>query len=154
MTEYFFGRNLSLANQGWLFKVFHLCYFFRYLPHINATDGGHARAAAERQAINSTVQGSAADLVKKAMVDIERKLSEAFPESRNPIRFRKSGPATNFCQEGAFLLLQLHDELIFEASFRTCFWCLLKLSLFVVSWLLVVSWSIFLCLRAVVVAWG
>jgi type IV secretory pathway TrbL component len=72
--------------------------FLRYLPHINSTDGGHARAAAERQAINSTVQGSAADLVKKAMIDIERKLADAFPESRKPVRNRKSDTASRFCQ--------------------------------------------------------
>jgi DNA polymerase I-like protein with 3'-5' exonuclease and polymerase domains len=98
-----FGDNFKNHNIG-----------PRYLPHINSTDGGQARAAAERQAVNSTVQGSAADLVKKAMVDIERRMSEAFPDSRKPIRHRK--PETSYCREGAFLLLQLHDELIYEVG--------------------------------------
>jgi hypothetical protein len=85
------------------------------LPHINSSDGGHARAAAERQAVNSTVQGSAADLVKKAMIDIERRLAEVFPASKNPIRFRKSNALSEpYCKEGAFMLLQLHDELLYE----------------------------------------
>ena len=94
--------------SSWLFSL-------RYLPHINSSDGGHARAAAERQAVNSTVQGSAADLVKKAMIDIERRLAEVFPASKNPIRFRKSNALSEpYCKEGAFMLLQLHDELLYE----------------------------------------
>jgi len=53
-----------------------------------------ARAAAERFAVNSVVQGSAADLIKKAMIDIYAKL--------------RGKP------EVARLLLQVHDELVFE----------------------------------------
>jgi len=53
------------------------------------------RAAAERLAINSVVQGSAADLIKQAMVNIARRIStEGRPTS---------------------MLLQIHDELVFEA---------------------------------------
>ena len=52
------------------------------------------KAAAERIAVNSPVQGSAADIVKKAMTDIAAALDEA----KSPAR----------------LLLQVHDELIFE----------------------------------------
>ena len=52
------------------------------------------KAAAERIAVNSPVQGSAADIVKKAMTDI----SKALDESKSPAK----------------LLLQVHDELIFE----------------------------------------
>lgn len=48
----------------------------------------------ERTAVNSVIQGSAADLIKQAMIDIER----AFKESRGEAR----------------LLLQIHDELLFE----------------------------------------
>ncbi|MCP4899096.1 MAG: DNA polymerase I, partial [bacterium] len=49
------------------------------------------RAAAERVAINTPVQGSAADLIKKAMITIDRRLREDYPEQ--------------------ILLLQVHDEL-------------------------------------------
>ena len=52
------------------------------------------KAAAERIAVNSPVQGSAADIVKKAMTDIAAALDQA----KSPAR----------------LLLQVHDELIFE----------------------------------------
>ena len=52
------------------------------------------KAAAERIAVNSPVQGSAADIVKKAMISI----SQALEESKSPAK----------------LLLQVHDELIFE----------------------------------------
>jgi DNA polymerase-1 len=53
-----------------------------------------ARAAAERLAINSTVQGSAADLIKQAMVNIAHRIRT----ERRPAR----------------MLLQIHDELLFE----------------------------------------
>lgn len=52
------------------------------------------RQRAERYAINTVVQGSAADLIKVAMVDVHRRLPKAFPEAR--------------------LLLQIHDELVLE----------------------------------------
>ena len=51
----------------------------RYLQSITGTNP-HARAQAERQAVNTTVQGSAADLVKMAMVEIDRKLMTEFPD--------------------------------------------------------------------------
>ncbi len=54
------------------------------------------KAAAERIAVNTPVQGSAADIVKMAMVEVYRKLCEKFPTAR--------------------LLLQVHDELIAECD--------------------------------------
>jgi DNA polymerase-1 len=55
-----------------------------------------ARAAAERVAINTPVQGSAADLIKKAMLTVDRRLRAEFP--------------------GQLLLLQVHDELLLEVD--------------------------------------
>ncbi|VDI52041.1 DNA polymerase theta, partial [Mytilus galloprovincialis] len=52
----------------------------RYLPSITSTQP-YSRAHAERQAVNTTVQGSAADLVKTAMNCIDVKLKEVFPQS-------------------------------------------------------------------------
>ena len=45
----------------------------RFIPEINSLDQ-QARGAAERKAINSVFQGSAADMIKRAMIDIQRKL--------------------------------------------------------------------------------
>ena len=53
----------------------------RYLPQITSTTP-HARTQAERQAVNTTVQGSAEDIVKMAMVNIDKKITEMFPQSQ------------------------------------------------------------------------
>ncbi|MCB9986398.1 MAG: DNA polymerase I [Rhodospirillales bacterium] len=58
-------------------------------------DKGARRAFAERQAINAPLQGTAADIMKRAMVRVERMLAESNLECR--------------------MLLQVHDELVFEA---------------------------------------
>lgn len=65
----------------------------RYLPDINSRNF-NARSFAERTAMNSPIQGSAADIIKLAMV-----------------KFAKSEAAKDFDVE---LLLQIHDELIFD----------------------------------------
>ena len=65
----------------------------RYLPDLNASN--HiARQEAERQAINAPVQGSAADIIKLAMIRIASEMRARGMHSR--------------------LLLQVHDELVFE----------------------------------------
>ncbi|MBI5873914.1 MAG: DNA polymerase I [Candidatus Omnitrophica bacterium] len=66
----------------------------RYIPEINNANMA-VRAFAERQAINAPIQGSAADLIKLATVDVGRTL-------------RKE-------DLGARLIMQVHDELVFEA---------------------------------------
>ncbi|NPA43117.1 MAG: DNA polymerase I [Chlorobi bacterium] len=65
----------------------------RYLPDIHSRNAV-VRAAAERIAVNAPVQGSAADIIKKAMVDVDRRLKD------------EKIPAP--------MLLQVHDELVFE----------------------------------------
>ena len=81
----------------------------RLLPAINSSNS-HAKAQAERQAVNTTVQGSAADLVKIAMNSIDDQLNKSFGSSC--LMKRKEGGV----QRGAFLVLQLHDELLYEVN--------------------------------------
>jgi DNA polymerase-1 len=66
----------------------------RYIPEVNHPDGV-IRQLGERMAINAPVQGTAADIIKRAMVQIDLELS------RQRLRSR--------------MLLQVHDELVFEA---------------------------------------
>jgi len=71
----------------------------RYLPDLRSSN--HAlRAAAERMAINAPLQGSAADLIKLAMVRVARGIEAAVDHEGRPLQ--------------ANMLLQVHDELIFE----------------------------------------
>jgi DNA polymerase-1 len=66
-----------------------------YLPDIRAGNG-MLRKAAQRTAINAPMQGTAADIIKQAMVDIDHWLQSASLDAR--------------------LVLQVHDELVFEVS--------------------------------------
>ena len=66
-----------------------------YLPQINAKNGLH-RKAAERAAINAPMQGTAADIIKLAMLKVDQRIVE----ENLPIK----------------MIMQVHDELVFEAS--------------------------------------
>lgn len=66
----------------------------RYFPEINSSNGMLV-ASAERQAINAPIQGTAADLMKLAMIHVHAGLSKVSKESK--------------------LLLQVHDELVVES---------------------------------------
>ena len=65
----------------------------RYLPDLGSRNRVQ-RNAAERMAVNTVIQGTAADLIKKAMIAVDARLAE-------------SGL-------GARMILQVHDELVFE----------------------------------------
>ncbi len=70
------------------------------------------RALAERTAINSVVQGSAADLIKLAMVDLYRVFGRAGERPATPPH---EGVPADPRTWGVKMLLQIHDELVFES---------------------------------------
>ena len=65
----------------------------RYIPELKSTNF-NIRQGAERIALNTPIQGTAADLIKLAMIRVEEALNASFPDAK--------------------LLLQVHDELIVE----------------------------------------
>jgi DNA polymerase-1 len=65
----------------------------RYYPDIHSTHPG-LRTAAERAAVNMPIQGTAADIIKIAMINLHRDLREGYPQ--------------------VHMLLQVHDELVFD----------------------------------------
>ena len=65
----------------------------RYIPELSASNF-NIRSGAERIALNTPIQGTAADLIKLAMIRVEKALNEQYPQAK--------------------LLLQVHDELIVE----------------------------------------
>ncbi len=67
----------------------------RYLPDLTS-DNRQRREMAERMALNAPIQGSAADIIKVAMLEVDRRLAEAGLRSR--------------------MLLQVHDELVLEVG--------------------------------------
>nr|WP_163504205.1 DNA polymerase I [Halomonas socia] len=71
-----------------------------YLPEIKAQN--HARRqAAERTAINAPMQGTAADIIKRAMIEVDAWLQ---------------GSAKTPCEFDAWMVMQVHDELVFEVK--------------------------------------
>jgi DNA polymerase-1 len=67
----------------------------RYLPELDSSNR-NVREAAERAALNAPIQGSAADIIKVAMINVDAALKDSVLKSR--------------------MLLQVHDELLFEVA--------------------------------------
>ena len=65
----------------------------RWIPELKSTNF-NIKQGAERIALNTPIQGTAADLIKMAMIRVDKALGEQYPEAK--------------------LLLQVHDELIIE----------------------------------------
>jgi DNA polymerase-1 len=92
--QLFMREAIRLANeQGYVETMMKRR---RYLPEIKSKNRS-IREFAERMAINTPLQGSAADLIKKAMIDVQDYIDE-----------QKDCPA--------YMLLQVHDELVFEVE--------------------------------------
>jgi DNA polymerase-1 len=66
----------------------------RPVPELTSKNG-QIRSAAERVAVNLPIQGTAADILKRAMIDVHAALSESFPRAQ--------------------MILTVHDELLFES---------------------------------------
>ncbi len=81
----------SAKENGYVETILHRR---RYLPDINSKNF-NLRSFAERTAMNSPIQGSAADIIKIAMIKMENELNKRGMKAK--------------------MLLQVHDELIFEA---------------------------------------
>nr|KAG5691719.1 hypothetical protein BaRGS_010222 [Batillaria attramentaria] len=101
-----------LNDDGDVFKLI-AAQWKNTLPEAVTAEQRQQAKQAERQAVNTTVQGSAADIVKAAMNKIDRHLAKIFPDTRHPHRHLDADIGRP-C--GAFLVLQLHDELIYEVS--------------------------------------
>ena len=91
ITEYL-NNTLDFARENLYVET--LLGRRRYIRDINAQNG-LLRKAAERNAINAPIQGTAADLIKIAMVAIQHDIDERHLQSR--------------------MILQVHDELVFDA---------------------------------------
>jgi DNA polymerase-1 len=94
VADYMQRTREAARSQGYVETVFGRRL---YLPEINAKNG-QRRQGAERAAINAPMQGTAADLIKLAMIAVQGWIDEEKLESR--------------------LLLQVHDELILEVPER------------------------------------
>ena len=92
VKEYMNSIKSKAAEQGYVDTIFHRK---RYLPGI--TSHNHVvKSLAERNAINAPIQGSAADLIKLAMIKVADAIEKEGLTSR--------------------MILQVHDELIFDTS--------------------------------------
>ena len=92
IREYMDKQIAFAREQLWVETIFGRR---RYLPDINSQNG-LVRGVAERNAINAPIQGSAADIIKIAMINIFRKLQEQNLKSK--------------------MILQVHDELVFDVQ--------------------------------------
>ena len=89
--DYMDAMVKKAREDGYVETLFHRR---RYLPQIHSRNF-NLRKFAERTAMNTPIQGSAADIIKVAMIRMQKALDEAGLQAK--------------------MLLQVHDELIFEA---------------------------------------
>ena len=92
VRDYMDRTRQQAHEQGYVETVFGRRL---YLENINARNAG-LRAGAERAAINAPMQGTAADIIKRAMLAIDAWLADALPDAK--------------------MILQVHDELVFEVA--------------------------------------
>ncbi len=94
VARYMDSIRESAKEQGYVETLFGRRL---YLPEINARNGA-MRKAAERTAINAPMQGTAADIIKRAMIAVDQWLQAGEDEACKNVR----------------MIMQVHDELVFE----------------------------------------
>ncbi len=92
VLEYMDNIRSNAAEKGYVETLFGRRL---YLPEINSRNGMR-RQAAERTAINAPMQGTAADIIKKAMIQVDQWLEKDKPQ--------------------ASVIMQVHDELVLEVA--------------------------------------
>lgn len=92
VKRYMDETRMAAHEEGYVETVFGRRL---YLPDINASNG-NLRAYAERTAINAPMQGTAADVIKKAMITVDNWLQSELPD--------------------ALIVMQVHDELVFDVA--------------------------------------
>ena len=98
VKHYMDSTREQAKRQGYVRTVFGRRL---YLPEINSPNGPR-RAGAERAAINAPMQGTAADLIKLSMVQVQRALDAQ--------------------QRATRMIMQVHDELVFEVPLAEVDW--------------------------------
>lgn len=92
VRRYMEGTRQLARERGYVETVFGRRLYLNEITSRNAA----LRQGAERAAINAPMQGTAADIIKRAMIDVDRWLSDSNMDAR--------------------LIMQVHDELVFEAA--------------------------------------
>ena len=92
VNQYFFDTMAKARHDGYVSTILGRR---RYLPDISSRNQ-NVRGNAERQAINMPIQGTAADMIKLAMVNIHSRIADHKSQMK--------------------MLLQVHDELVFEVA--------------------------------------
>ncbi|MDO8619605.1 MAG: DNA polymerase [Candidatus Daviesbacteria bacterium] len=82
----------------------------RYIPELISSNH-MIKSAGERAAINHPIQGTSADMIKRAMVDIEKEIASSPSAPRNDV-IASEAKQSSSCQ----MILQVHDELLFECD--------------------------------------
>jgi DNA polymerase-1 len=98
VKDYMDNTRLEAKSKGYVQTVFGRRL---YLPEINSPNGPR-KAGAERAAINAPMQGTAADLIKLSMVEVQRVLDAE--------------------QRATRMIMQVHDELVFEVPEHEVDW--------------------------------
>ncbi|MFC1638682.1 DNA polymerase I [Patescibacteria group bacterium] len=97
IAEYIDSTKAAAAEDGYVETLFGRKRFFSNMHLMNPRE----RAEAERQAVNMPIQGTSADMIKLAMVELDRKFGHKYGYGDDsPVK----------------MILQVHDELVFEVK--------------------------------------